>query len=280
MWNVNDGPVPVQSTGAPSAEAALSTLLDTVWRPDYFDTMVASGLLDLAAYQPRFGIFSDPLRKQIRVERPGFSRVYRYESIALREDGALEVLPGGALCRFSPTGSLVFQPDEEDVPADALAKLREENGDDAMITYEFVRHGSDVHATIAFEERRRLSLLSEFVSGGERYESETWGVLIITRSARFTWAAYGALTPAVIPEAAGETGSIAMDLYLSPELAGAWNGAFTLRFDGENRPAVSFAYRFDGDELILAYLPSEAVRNAVVTAPDGLEPVAALTRYR
>jgi hypothetical protein len=71
-----------------------------------------------------------------------------------------------------------------------------------------------------------------------------------------------------------------MDLYLSPELAAGWNGAFTLRFDGEKRPAVSFAYRADGDELTLASLPPDAVRNAVVTAPDGLEPVATLTRYR
>lgn len=280
LWNAGEGPAPAQTSAAPSPEAAIATLLDTVWRPEYFDTMVASGRLDLATYQPRFGIFSDPLRKQIRVERPGFSKVYRYESFSPRDDGSLEMLPAGALFRFSPDGSLLFQPPESDVPPEALALAREERGDDASVVYGFVRHDGDVLALIAQEERRRLSLLSDFVSEGERYESSAHGVLIVTRSARFTWVAYGALSPAIIPEAAGETGSISMDLYLSPELAAEWNGAFTLRFDGGTRPAVSFAYRLRGDELSLAFVPPALVRNAVVTAPEGLDPAVSMTRYR
>jgi len=280
LWNAEEEPMPDLAAGSTASSESLSLLFDNVWRPDYFDAMVASGKLDLAAYQPRYGIFTDPLRNQIRVERPVFSRIYRYDSIDAREDGSFEILPGGASFRFTKSGRLVFVPAASELPPEAAAKLREDKGPDAELSYEFVRHAQDVQAVVAAEERRRMSVLAGFVAGGERFESEAYGALIITRSGRFTWAAYGALTPDVIPEGAGEIGSVSMDLYLSPELSVDWDGAFTLRFDGEKRPAVSFAYAMDGDELLLAYLPPGSARNAVVEAPDGLEPVAALKRYR
>jgi len=253
-------------------DATLATLFDIVWRPDYFDTMVASGLLDLGAYQPRFGLFTDPLRKQIRVERPEFSKVYRYDSISAKDDGSYLIAPGGASFRFAKSGSLVFTPAKADLSPDLPPE--------APRSFEFVRHDKDIQAVVAAEERRRLSRLADFVSTGERYESDAYGVLIITRSARFTWVANGALTPGYIPEGSGDTGSVAMDLYLSADLAAEWDGAFTLRFDALPRSPVSFAYRTVDDELFLAYLPHDSIRGAVVTAPDGLEPVAALDRYR
>jgi len=280
LWNTTTEPKPELATRKAGTSASVAALFDTVWRPDYFDSMMASGLLDLAMYQPRFGIFADPLRKVIRVERPDFSKVYRYESIEDGEEGSFELVPTGASFRFTASGSLSFTPPEADVPPDALARLREEQGDAAFMSYEFVHHENDVQAIVAAEERKRLSRLSDFVDNGERFESEQYGVLIITRSARFTWAAYGALTPAPIPEGAGETGLISMDLYLSPELAMIWNGAFTLRFDEGRRPAVSFAYRFEGDKLVLANLPPETMKAAVVSTTGELAVSATLNRYR
>ncbi|MBN2875879.1 MAG: SH3 domain-containing protein, partial [Spirochaetales bacterium] len=280
LWNALEGPMPDLRAEAPATDSSLSALFDTTWRPDYFDTMIASGLLDLYAYQPRYGLFADPMRKQIRVERPDFSKVYRYDTIERREDGSYLVQPGNATFYFTKAGALVFTPQEADVSASVIARVKDERGDDAVISFGFVRHDKDVHNEVAAEERRRLSRLSAFVAGGERFESEAYGVLIITRSTRFTWVAYGALTPDIIPEGSGETGSISMDLYLSPELAGSWQGAFSLRFDGGELPVVRFAYRLEGDDLVLAHLTPQLIHNAVVSAPGGLEPVATFTRYK
>jgi len=279
LWNTTTEPKPELATRKAGTSASVAALFDTVWRPEYFDSMMTSGLLDLAMYQPRFGIFADPLRKVIRVERPDFSKVYRYESIEDGDEGSFDLVPTGASFRFTAAGSLAFTPPEADVPPDALARLREEQGDEAIMSYGFIRHENDVQAVVAAEERKRLSKLSEFVDNGERFESEQFGVFIVTRSARFTWAAYGSLTPFPIPEGAGETGLISMDLFLSPELALIWNGAFTLRFDEGRRPAVSFAYRFEDDKLVLAHLPPEIMKAAVVSTTGELVVTATLNRY-
>jgi len=280
LWNTETEPKPEFATRKAGTSASVAALFDTVWRPDFFNSMIASGLLDLAMYQPRFGIFADPLRKVIRVERPDFSKVYRYESIEEGDTGSFELVPTGAAFKFTEAGTLIFIPPESDIPPEALALLRETQGNEAIMSYEFIRHENDVQAVVAAEERRRLSRLSEFVDQGERYESELHGVLIVTRSARFTWAAYGALSPVPIPEGAGETGLISMDLFLSPELALIWNGAFTLRFDEGRRPAVSFAYRLEGDRLVLAYLPPGTIKAAIVSTAGELAISATMNRYR
>jgi hypothetical protein len=282
LWNTLTEPKPELAARKAGTSASVAALFDTVWRPDYFNSMLASGLMDLGMYQPRFGIFADPLRKVIRVERPDFSKVYRYESI---EDGdgaggSFELVPTGASFRFTDSGSLSFTPPESDIPPEVLARLREEQGDEAIMSYQFSHHENDVQAIVAAEERKRLSRLSDFVDNGERFESEQFGVFIVTRSARFTWAAYGALSPDPIPEGAGETGLISMDLFLSPELAVIWNGAFTLRFDEGRRPAVSFAYRFEGNNLVLAYVPPETIQAAVISTTGELAVSATLNRYR
>ncbi|PKL08021.1 MAG: hypothetical protein CVV51_11125, partial [Spirochaetae bacterium HGW-Spirochaetae-7] len=85
-WNASEEAMPNLRVEAPATDASLSSLFDTTWRPDYFDFMLSSGILDLAAYQPRFGFFADPMRKVLRVERAEFSRVYKYESIERRDD--------------------------------------------------------------------------------------------------------------------------------------------------------------------------------------------------
>lgn len=280
LWDASAGPKPDTGTGKPAVDSSLSSLFDTTWRPDYFDAMVAAKQIDLGSYQPRFGVFADALRKIIRVERSNFSKIYKYTDIARHDDGTYEIVPGGATFYFTTEGSLVFVPPQTEVPPEVLAQAKTDGGPDAIVSYTFVRHKEDVLAVVAAEERRQLSFLASFVAAGERFESETTGVFIVTRSTRFTWVAYGALTPKVIPEGAGETGSIAMDLFLSPELAGAWDGAFTLRFDGDKHPVVRMAYRLDGDKLTLASVPPESIRNAVISASAGLETVATMTRYR
>jgi hypothetical protein len=280
FWDAKDGPKPLIAIDKPEADEALSKLFSTVWRPDYFDSMVASGLLDLASYQQRFGVFSYSVRKQIRVERPEFSKVYNYTSIARKDDGSYGLQPSGASFSFTATEGLSFTPPAADVPPMALEKAKEERGEDAVVTYLFINHKEDIQNVIAGEERKRLARLSAFVAKGERYESDSYGVFIATRSARFTWVEYGPLSPSIIPEGAGGTGSIVMDMFLSPELIGAWDGAFTLYFEGGEKPAVRFAYRHDGKTLALAFLTPELVRNAIVTAPEGLKTSAFLTGSR
>lgn len=274
IWNAAADPRPALAQGKPAMDAREADLFDKTWRPDYFKAMRDAGRVDLYAYQQRYGLFADLLRKQVRVERPGFSKVYDFTSIERREDGSFGLEPTGASFTFTTTGDLVFAPPPADLPPPPA------DGSPPVTGFVFNEQLDDPREVIAAEERRRMNLLSDLVKDGEQFQSDAYGALVITRSTRFTWAGHGALSPAIIPEDSGDTGSIAMDVFLSPALASAWTGAFTLRFDGGGLPARSFAYRFTASGLELAYIDQSLVKGAVADAPNGLTQTAYFYRYR
>jgi len=287
LWDVAREPRPAQGAGKQAMDAREADLYDKLWRPDYFRTMVAEGRVDLGSYHPRYGLFADLLRKQVRVERPGFSKFYNFTSIERREDGSFLLVPTGASFAFSASGDLVFTPPEADIPpelaAAALANApagRKPAAGSVPISFAFIEQREDPREVMAAEERRRLSLLTDLVRDGEQFVSDTHGSLVITRSGRVTWAGHEAMSPVPIPADAGDTGSVSMDLFLSPALAAEWTGAFTFRFDGGELPAVRFAYRVTETGLELAHIDPSLVRNAVVEAPGGLGTDASFTRYR
>ncbi len=279
FWNRNEEDRPSAATNAPRLDIQIAELFGPVWRPDYFIPMADSGEVDLRSYHPRFGLFADATQRIVRVERPGFSRVYRYTSITQAADGTFELVPTGVTIHFNQSGNLVLTPPASDPSAVLLASSDPANPD-VPFTVTFNKQRDEPQTVILAEERRRLARLGTLVADGERFESEFFGVLIMTRSARFTWVGTEILVPSIIPEGAGETGAILMDTFLSPELALTWDGAFSLLFDSEKQPRITFAYRATPDGLELAHLPPTMITEATASSPTELTSIANFIRYR
>lgn len=277
LWDARNEPRPSVSSGPALAAGQESDLFNKTWRPDYFLSMVDQGRVDLASYQQRFGIFTDPIRRQIRIERPEFSKFYSYTAIEAQPDGSFVMPPSGLRFGFTQGGELIITPPTADLrPEDR--RIAEETGQPR--SFLFVTEREDPRQVIASEERRRLAALGAIVADGELFESDSGSSLILSRSGRFTWLGYEELSPNPVPEGAGTSGNVAVDLFLGPELASIWQGGFSLRFDGAPRAAVSFAYRYTPFSLELAYVAPELIRNGVVSAPQGLDPSVSFSRYR
>ncbi|MBU0937201.1 MAG: SH3 domain-containing protein [Spirochaetes bacterium] len=304
LWDASREDRPALTSDKPAVDARMMDIFDVTWRPEYFSSMEASGKVDLSRYQTRFGIFTDPSRKQLRVELPWFSKAYNYNNIEQAADGSFILQPMGAVIYFSQRGDLVFTPPESDISAAVrrafqaqtaplpatLATTTADSNDaattpaagsttaasggtsateaDPAIRFTFRRQTSDPRSIIATEERRRLNVLANFVASGEYFESLYNGVLVITPTGRFTWMNYETLVPSVIAEGMGDKGEVAMDLFIHPEMAGTWQGAFTLRFDTDRRKPVSFVYRSDQNSLTLVPVPAADIQQATVLRAD------------
>jgi hypothetical protein len=279
LWNARTEKRPDMTVHAPRQDIRIAEMFNSIWRPDYFIPMADSGQVDLRTYSARFGLFANAIDRMVRVERPGFSRVYRYTSIAERPDGTFELVPTGAVVHYNQAGDLVLTPPVADLTA-ALRATRNPDDPEAPITVVFSKQRDDPQAVMATEERRRLARLATLVADGERFESDMHGVLILTRSARFTWVSYDALVPNIIPEGTLGVGAILMDTFLDPEMALYWDGALSLLFDGEKRPRVTFAYRFSQYNLELAHIRPEFINGATVVPSVEFLPDAVFTRYR
>lgn len=264
------------STAAPAErDAREDDIFERTWRPDYFAAMEESGVIDLDLYKPRFGVFTDPLRNQIRVERPDFSKSYNYDRLVSEGKGVFSLGSTGATISMATAGQLVFTPPAEHLKPELVAA---NNG--KPVSFVFVPQRNDPLEVIAAEERRRQGLLSALVADGELFESQEYGSLVITRSARITWAGHDALSPDIIPADSGDMGYIDMDLHLDPALQSQWQGAFTIHFDGGSRPSLSFLYNATPESLELAYLPEGSLTGSVVVPSDSLVVPLSFTRYR
>jgi len=271
-WDASADPKPEVSATAPALDARVSDLYDKIWRPDYFKTMETTGPVDLYRYGLRFGVFASAKDLMVRVERPGYSGVYRYQRVIGRDDGTFELSPTGASFHFTKNGDLVITvPEAEVTPA-----MRNAAGD-GPVAFTFCLQEKDPQVVVAAEERRRLAVLAAMVADGERFLSVEYGSLEMTRSARFAWAGRPEL--AGVAAEAGDAGAVLMDLFLPPSMTTEWHGGLTLRFDGGERPYASFLYRYDTENLELGYLPPGSVDAAVPTRGP-VEPTFRFVRER
>ncbi len=227
IYDDSEGPAPTTAESGPDASAELDPLFTRTWRPAYFQTMVDQNRVDLELFGPQFGVFTDAVRRQIRIEYPGASRFFNYSNIAAQPDGSF---------RFEDLPLTIRFPD-----ADTLEVTIE--ADYGAGTYTFKEFGQEIRDVIRREELRRANVLARIVANGERFVSEEWGALTLSRSGRFTWAAYDKIIPEAVPEYSGEAGAIVLGLFPGPLLEGDWDGGLSLFFDGGTKPRVDFVYR-------------------------------------
>ncbi len=244
LWDDTKEARPAIASDAAASDQA-SQLFGKTWRPDYYATMVESEKIDLARFDLRFGLFTDAVRKTIRVEVPGASRVIAYEEIKRQKNGSW---------RFDDQPvTLVFNGVDR-----ATVTFEKEAAPNA---YAFSLFDGDIRAIVQAEELRRLTALAGIVRAapcaapdGTRLE--------LAKSGSFTVKAAGA--QAALPPGAGQ---LAIDLFASDALADAWEGGLTFRYEGA-ATAPRFLYRVEGSTLTLGPLDDGMLSGAIaVKAP-------------
>jgi len=305
-----EGPPAIAST-QDAASARVDLVFSRSWRPEYFQEMLDDQRVDLDLFSMRYGLFTDSVRHQIRVELPTVSQVFNYDSIS--QDGAVFIFEGTPLriridndrrilatwtddaARMAGTQSAPQgAPPQAAAPAaGAAAQGTTGPGDQAtpsatsLNAYSappgsngsavFVDLAVDPRDAIRQEEIREQRLLDAFMARGEQWASPQAGKLALFRSGGFTWAGHDQLSPGFLPEGSGDSGHIAFRLFIDPKL-NSWEGAFSLRFDmqgneGDQSSWVNLLYRFTPEGLELTPAASGFSGITVSAADPRFEPV-------
>jgi hypothetical protein len=276
---------PAVGAEAPALSGRVDLIFSRAWRPEYFQVMIDSGRIDLDYITLRFGIFTDGIRKQVRIELPAASQVFDYSDmvesaglyaftgtplkIRIESDNRLvcywtedataraDAAGRGAPDQDASSQDTASQPAEPGLATDAEAISK--YGSEGSAT--FIVLSSDLAETLRAETLRQQKLLDSFIDavGGSWAappDSPEAGRLTISKNGRFAWKGRGDATAAFVPAGAGETGNLAFRLYLDPGLSSNWEGAFSLRFDPpEGSPPrqrwLDFLYRRSPAGLVL-----------------------------
>jgi hypothetical protein len=283
--------IPEQEEAPVLNAKSVNLVFAQTWRPAWYGTMLEKGEVDLDYFSLRFGLFGDALNRQLRVELPASSNVFRYS--AIEQDGDWLVFAGSSLrVKLEGTTSLLASwgpalPEKE--PEDAAGW----SSADTFVRFTYVESETIRDATRR-EEARRGAALREFFSAVEkaggradaagvlRVSSPFAGTLEFWPSGSYSWKDNLFLPAGFTPPSnTGESqqkGSAVFGLRLSGDLSAQWSGGFSLYPDDTGRRA-DYAYAFKGGILQLAPLelsppgsPSSAIKTKLGTTSLELRP--------
>ena len=117
-------------------------------------------------------------------------------------------------------------------------------------SYNFVTLSSSVNDIIQEEQNRRKDVFNILLTSGPSFSSSNYGTIEFTEDFGFAWTGYSLLTPSLIPENSGVTGSVALGYFLGESLKEEFDGVLTLTFD-ENARKINFFYKLESGGLRL-----------------------------
>jgi len=247
-----------RSTEGASDRAASEQLLQDVasvsWRPDYFD-------VDLDRFSPRFGLFVDTERLEVRIVLPAFQRTYSYTDVSS---------PSAGVIRFTGTSLELSIAGERELEA-----LYTVDGRDRSET--FLRLEEDITEIISAERERRSRSFEQIFNRGNGLVSSTFGEMRLTDRGTITWRGFERLVPTVLPESFDGTATMDFSLFLSDELRGKYDGALLLRL-GAGR-STAFLYTILDDGLRLTYIPNNLINEERVVTSEPVSPVVMFYRF-
>jgi hypothetical protein len=109
----------------------------------------------------------------------------------------------------------------------------------------FVTLSESVADIVNAEKTRRSQAYMQIYTHGPIFSSSSYGKLEFKEDGSFKWTGFKLLVPSVIDAGTKSTGSAQIKYSLSKELASAYDGVLTMKFDGMSRE-VNFLYKLDG----------------------------------
>ncbi|MDX9826205.1 MAG: SH3 domain-containing protein [Spirochaetia bacterium] len=258
--------VPEQEDESAGEARTANAVFARTWRPAWYDSMLNKNEVDLDYFSLRFGLFGDALNRQIRIELPASSKVFRYSAIEQQGDWLVFV---GSTLRIKVEGSTsILASWGPSLPSAEPDDAAGWSSVDSYLRLTYVESEA-IRDAIRREEARRSAELREFfqavgMAGGSpdaagvlRFSSPFAGTIEFWPSGAYSWKGTlflpAGFTPPSSESESEQKGSAAFGLRLSTELAVQWNGGFSLYPDTTGR-RTDYAYALRGGSLLLAPL--------------------------
>lgn len=274
MYDETTGSKPAMESAA-ALSSGIDQLFRKSWRPAWYQAMVDEDRIDSDWFSLRFGLFSDAVNRQIRLEMPGLSRVFNYSSIT--EDSGWFSFTGTALRVRIESPSSVYAAwsgnpgtGEGDAETAGSAEDTTWRADDPGAR--FILLDSDIGELLRSADGRAREALRLFLSkayslrkgqgsaaaapSSISLRSAQGSVLRISSDGAFSWSQTDFLPAGFPPPASGgedARGTVRFGISLSQDLQNAWQGGFILTQEGgEGRSIYLYKMGQEGVTVVRA----------------------------
>ncbi|MDR0758692.1 MAG: SH3 domain-containing protein [Treponema sp.] len=248
------------NTGTEEAEQEdtdLERVLSLTWSPESYGTMVSSGWIDTEELANHWRCLPGRDDGIARIYLPNLDRTFSYTRIRA---------VGNRAWQFEGT------PLRMSLRSDTTLQVQYTEGSGASRSMMFTALAADVDDIIIQETERRNALFQAIYNQGPVFSSANYGTLSFSPEGTFTWTDYNLLTPQIIPARVMGGGSIDMGLFIAPSIAGPYQGAFSLTFNGIGGPGVTVDFLYtlgqesaDDQGFRIEYVPPENINAVTIT---------------
>lgn len=233
-------------TGEIQDEELEKILLET-WYPAHYRRMINDRQIDLDKVSLTWGFFPGARSKIARIELEGVQLSFPYTKITkingkYRFDGSNLSMQ----IRGKDSISVEF--------SDLSGKQRIEN---------FASLSTTAEEIIDSELTRREKKIAEIAGTAKEFSSENFGTLKILQDGQFFWNGYNLISPSIIPDAAGASGTVSIKYFLSKRFLSDYDGVLSFKFEKSSEPII-FMYNISSSGLRLeAVEPANIKENTV-----------------
>lgn len=212
---------------------AIENVLNSVWYPDYFDTMISAGNIDLSVIHPSYKFDIDVENKKVTLNWKNIHENWNYEGYTKTDDYmyALNNIPITIIYKKS---SFI------------VVRYTGSNGKPQELDY--VTISQNIEDIITAEKDRRSQSYLQVWSHGPVYKSSNYGKITFNEDGAFQWSGYKLLVPNVIDASAKNYGTVSVKYAISKTLAKSYDGVLTYKFDGMQKE-VNFLYKLEDGAL-------------------------------
>lgn len=217
-------------------DAYMEKVINTVWYPDYFKTLIDSNNIDISRLNASFRFTIDEENKKVNLNMTDIHESWDYDGFTKRDDKeyALNGIP--VIVYYKNAGFIVLRyTGESGKPQDL----------------NFVAINTNLSDVIAAERDRRTKAYASIYKHGDVYKSSTWGTLSLTEDGAFRWTGNKQLVnQSIISPVAKSGGTVNVKYTVSSKLKDTYDGVLTFLFEGTSEE-VNFLYKLESGAIRL-----------------------------
>ena len=226
------------------------SILNKVWYPDSFRTMIQTGNMDLSKLHSSYNFMIDTENKKVTLNLSKIHESWDYQGYTKSDDNQFTLKDIPAIIIFKKYDYIVIRYTGPD------GKPQELN---------FVTIKDDLNEIISNERQRRTDEYGKLVENGPRYSSSSYGTLVLNSDGTFQWTNYKLLVPSIISAAARNVGTASIKYNVSKALSENYDGVLTFKFDNTSEE-VNFLYKIDANRLRLEDATEATYNGNLITA--------------
>ncbi|MCI5606121.1 MAG: SH3 domain-containing protein [Treponema sp.] len=206
-----------------------------VWYPEYFDTLIRTGNIDLNRLDASFNFNIDLENNIVTLNLPKIHKSWAYTGYEKTGDKQYTLNDIPVIIVYKSARFIVVRYTGESGKPEEL---------------NFIKIEQNLDEVIEAEQNRRGESYLQLYAHGPKYISSNYGNIVFNEDGSFHWNGFKLLVPSIISSSAKTSGKASVKYSLSKSLSANYDGVITFKFN-DMANEVNFLYKLDGTGLRL-----------------------------